>query len=174
MPYTVQAQARPEQALIIKKHWCERIFYHNKTWEIRPTMTRKRTRICVAEASARCLVGEVCISDCILVALRAEDGSLHPPDNSEHGREVFLLRPENTQKHHITDISMLKPYDKYYAWVLKDIRAYHTPVPWLQPHGAQVFVDLRGRVPSDNKTASWLFCSSSKLTQRLASGLGSR
>lgn len=106
-------------------------------------------RVCIAQSSAGCLLGEVTISECIAVAARDSSGGICPVDDTEESAANFLLKPCNMQKHQITDMSEFDHYGQFYAWVLTHPVAYPQPVPYNWKKGAVVFVNITGRVPMD-------------------------
>ena len=138
-----QNQMRREQdsgpgwALSVGSKWCDRIFTHGKSWEIRGCHCRKHLheRIAIARAGTGQLVGEVTIGE---------------------SREVSWQELEAAvDLHHIQDLSVLR-YKKPHAWVLQDVQAYVEPRPYVHPTGCVNWIPLRqtgarGRRPSDAK-----------------------
>lgn len=87
----------------------------------------------------------------MVVAVRHEDGTLHPEDDSPQATNNFLLNPMNMPKHGIEDFRILDPWvGSIYAWVLEDVMPYSDPIVYLPRQGAVIFVKLDGRVPSDS------------------------
>lgn len=107
--------------------------------------------MCIAQSQAKVLVGEVTIKTTMVVAVRHEDGTLHPEDDSQQACNNFLLNPMNMPKHGIEDFRILDPWvGSIYAWVLEDVMPYSEPIAYLPRQGAVIFVKLDGRVPSDS------------------------
>ena len=56
----------------------------------------------------------------------------------------FFLAEENKLKHLVTGTEeILGPYQKLYAWVLDDVKAYDPPVSWQPTPGAVLFCNVK-------------------------------
>lgn len=108
------------KALIIKKEWLDKIFFENKTWEMRSRVTKIRGKIQLIESGSGLIVGECVITDSFKVEL---------PE---------LL--ENRDKHKVQNIQLLHKWNC--AWVLNNIVKYENPIPYKHPKGAVIWVNL--------------------------------
>ena len=132
----------PTQALFVKPQWCRAIFLLGKTWEIRGKATSKRGRVCIAEAGAKRLVGEVNIVASLHVGTRDAAGVWRPVGATSEALGLFFQNPSNASKHCIADFSITRRYKNAYAWVLADVVSYGHPVCWQPPRGPVVFANL--------------------------------
>lgn len=135
---------RPAQALVIKPHWCEKIFKHGKIWEVRTRRCLKRGRFSIAASGSKKLLGEATIVDCFPIAKRAEDGSWGPYSCKASDRENFIGAPENLQKHQIKNLELLTG-SVAFAWVLTDVKEYPVAVTY-EPTAGPLWAPLEGRV----------------------------
>ena len=110
------AEPVPQQALVVKHEWVERIFRNGKSWELRGSNLRKRGRFAIAVSRESCLAGEVTFVDSFPVG-RLSEGTWLPYTNAEIDRRRFLLNPENVQKHQVDDLGSVT-YKVVYAWVM--------------------------------------------------------
>jgi hypothetical protein len=109
-----------ERALIIKKHWLDKIFDEGKIWEMRTTKTKVRGKIGLIESDSGLIVGECELID-----------SLDLPISKDEALRHF---------HKVEDLDLL---DKWkYVWVLKDAKRYEKPIPYKHPRGAVIWVKL--------------------------------
>ena len=122
----VEGQPRrstPDWALSVKKEWCERIFQHGKSWEIRGCHCRAHLgeRVAIAQARSGHLVGEVTI---------VESREL---SQAELAAAVAL--------HQVQDLSRIA-YKRPHAWVLEQVQAYAYPKPYRHPSGCVAWIPL--------------------------------
>ena len=110
--------------LIIKEKWNNKIFYWNKTLEIRGSQTKKLGQpIYILESGTGKVRGKCCISHCIFI-------------DSEETWEK--LKPA-----HCVEISyeeLLKIYKKPYAWVLENVETMPDGLYYEHPRGAVIWV----------------------------------
>jgi len=112
--------------LIIHKHWLNKIFSGEKTWEIRGTKTSKRGKIALIQKGSGEIFGTCELAEVI--------GPL-----SRRDLEV------NRGKHQLPsdDLSViLEQYTNPYAWVLSDVKRFDTPIPYNHPRGAVIWVKV--------------------------------
>lgn len=109
------------KALIIKKEPLEKIFHQNKTWEIRSTNTKIRGKILLIQSKSKTIVGQCTLTESI--------GPL--------SQEQYY---QNKDKSKATSTNL--PYQKTYAWVLKDPIKYRTPKLYVHPQGTVIWVNI--------------------------------
>ena len=113
----------PKSAFTVMPEWCEKILHSGKVWEVRGEPCRKHLheRVCIARSGSGLLVGEATI------------------------RESRRVTMEELESHHdlhlIDDLSILR-YPQLFVWVLEDVQAYATPVPYHRPRGCVNWVNL--------------------------------
>lgn len=110
--------------LVIRKIWLEKIFHHGKCWEMRSRPTRIRGSIFLIEAGSGLVVGEAVLDSCHYVS--------------------EAMASESVACHQVSDLALLKRW--CYAWVLRDVRRYETPIPYAHPQGAVIWVSLPVKV----------------------------
>lgn len=108
------------KALIIKKEWLDKIFFENKTWEMRSRITKIRGKIQLIESGSGLIVGE-----CLLV------DSFKVP-NSDFNKHI--------DKHKVDNTNLLDKWNC--AWVLKNAIKYEKPIKYNHPKGAVIWVNL--------------------------------
>ena len=118
------SEPQVQWALKIGPHWCNKILYEGKEWEIRGTHCRKHLgeRIGLAPSGKNALVGEATIRESRAVSMK----------DLEEARHL----------HHIQNVCAI-PYAKPYAWILEGVRAYDQPVPYHHPPGCVNWIPLR-------------------------------
>ena len=126
----------------MKPQWCRAIFLLGKTWEIRGKATSERGRVCIAEAGAKRLVGEVNIVASLHVGTRDAAGVWRPLGATSEALALFFHNPSNASKRCMADFSITHRYKNAYAWVLADVVSYGHPVCWQPPRGPVVFANL--------------------------------
>lgn len=131
---------KPEVALIIKREWCKEIFQGTKVWEVRGCRTKKRGTIAVAQSGDQQLVGELEIIDCFPIG-RRHHGVIVPWDDTQTSGINFIGAQENISKHCIPNLEVIQ-YDKIFAWVLSNKRAYPNPIAYKHPLGCVQWVKL--------------------------------
>ncbi len=119
-----------DSGLIIKGEWLDRIFDGGKTWEIRGRNTNKRGPIALIQSGTGHVFGTAELVDVV--------GPL--------SKEEMLA---NVDKHQIPaeEIEAGMPYQKTYAYVLKNPKRFETPTPYDHNLGAVTWVKL----PVDTK-----------------------
>ena len=109
-------------ALVVKKHWLDKLLTGQKDWEIRGCATTRRGWIHFAESKAGGkLVGRARLVDCIHVP-KATFGS-------------------HVRRHRVTNVSDV-PYKKIFAWVLEDAERYMKPFYYEHNQGAVIWVKV--------------------------------
>jgi len=111
--------------LIIRAPWAYHILSGQKIWEIRGTRTKKRGRIALIQAGTKTIVGFCDLVDVVgpLTLARAKETVA-----------FHLLGPE--------DLKCGLPYEKTYAWVLRNPAKLDKPIPYEHPSGAVIWVKL--------------------------------
>ena len=109
------------KGLIIRKPWIDYILEGTKVWEIRGNKTNIRGKIELIQSGSGLVVGCCEIVDCIQLSL------------DEY--------KQNVNKHCVTKVDSL-PYNKTYAWVLKNQKRYEHPRKYKHPNGAIIWVNL--------------------------------
>lgn len=108
--------------LIIKKKWLDLILSGKKVWEIRSKNTRIRGKIGLIESNSSNIIGECEITD---------------------SKEIsFDTYQNSTSKHCINDTTS-KPYNRIYAWEIRNAKRFEKPIPYIHPLGAVIWVDLK-------------------------------
>ena len=113
--------ALPDRGLIIRKEWLHEIFHNGKVWEMRSMSTNMRGRIALIEGGSGLIVGQCELVDSFEVTA-SEAAS-------------------NFNKHRVADLSLLTKWR--FAWVIKNVNPYETPVPYKHPKGAVIWVNLK-------------------------------
>ena len=108
------------KGLIIKKDWLQKIFFENKTWEMRSRVTKIRGTIQLIESGSGLIVGECNLVD----SFKVQHNDLHK----------FI------EKHKVGNIELLNKWNC--AWVLENVIKYQEPIPYKHPKGAVVWVNL--------------------------------
>jgi hypothetical protein len=109
-----------KKGLIIRSEPLEKILRHEKSWEMRGRSIKIRGPIALVAKGTKTVVGTANISDCI--------GPLTE-------RELA----DNFLRHRIPlERFAQQEYKSYrFAWVLADIRRFHSPVPYIHRGGVQ-------------------------------------
>lgn len=109
-----------DKALIVNKHWLDKIFNEGKDWEMRTRRTSMRGKIGLIEKSTGMIVGETIIYGC---------------SKSPISKDIKLIN-----RHKIEDLSLL---DKWrFAWYLRGSKRYKEPIPYNHPKGAVIWVKV--------------------------------
>ena len=115
-------------ALVVKKHWLDKILTCEKDWEIRGCSTARRGWIHFAESEAGgLLVGRARLMDCIRIP-----------------RATF---ESNFCRHRVANVADV-PYKNIFAWVFQDPERFAKPFFYKHSHGAVIWVktsNKRGR-----------------------------
>lgn len=114
------------KGLIIKPVWLDKIFEQGKCWEMRSSMTKHRGKTYLIASGSGVITGECNIVDAFPIT--ENDAML------------------NKKCHQVDDLSLLKKWR--FAWVLKDVVKYNTPIPYTHPQGAVIWVNLTNGIVS--------------------------
>ena len=109
------------KGLIIKQPWIDYILNGDKIWEIRGCKTKIRGKIELIQSGSGLVVGCCEIVDCVQLSL-----------------EEYKT---NIKKHCVRNTEIL-PYNKTFAWVLKNPTRYKNPKKYKHPKGAIIWVNL--------------------------------
>jgi hypothetical protein len=113
--------------LVIRSPWVEMILDRKKIWEIRGAYTHVRGKIGLIRAGSGMIVGT-----CELI------GAIGPLELKEFRKSARKagLRPSEART---------LPYQKTYAWVLRNPMKFRRPRLYNHPSGAVIWVKLRDR-----------------------------
>ena len=131
----LRAVISPKRALIVQSPWASLLVDGEKTVEIRGSATKMFGSIAIAQSKSKLLIGEVTLESCCLIAVRDEDGRLQDVPGSLHTLDSLK------DAHRIKDVGSI-PYGKVYAWFVTKCVKYDTPVSYVHPRGAVVWVSL--------------------------------
>jgi hypothetical protein len=109
------------KGLIVKAPWIDYILDGKKTWEIRGSNTKIRGKIALIQSGTGLVMGTAELIDCKRLSL------------SEY--------QEAKDRHCIEDCS-IAPYERIHAWVLTNAVRFQTPMPYVHPQGAVIWVNL--------------------------------
>lgn len=109
------------RALIVKKHWLDKILNEGKLWEMRSTKTNVRGKIGLIESGSGHVIGEIEITGC----------SLYPIPKTK----------DLIKFHKVEDLELLNKWK--YAWYLSNPKRYFKPKPYKHAKGAVVWVKLK-------------------------------
>ena len=109
-------------ALVVKKHWVDKILAGEKDWEIRGCATARRGWIHFAESKAGgTLVGRARLVDCIRVP-----------------KATFK---SHVGRHCVTNLEDV-PYKSIFAWVFQDAERFAKPFVYKHSPGAVIWVKV--------------------------------
>ena len=109
-------------ALVVRKKWLDLILAGKKDWEIRGAKTTRRGWIHLAESKATGqLMGRARLVDCKPIA-----------------KSSFM---KHVKHHHVPSLNML-PYERPFAWVLKDAERFAQPFFYEHRPGAVIWVSV--------------------------------
>ena len=112
------------RALIVKKHWLDKIFDEGKVWEMRTTKTNVTGKIGLIESGSGLIVGEADLIGCSEIPVPKHKGLI--------------------KYHKVNDLTLL---DKWkYAWFLSNVNKYENPIKYKHPQGAVIWVNLSNQV----------------------------
>ncbi len=111
------------RALIIRRHWIDKILEGTKTWEIRGSRTTIRETIALIPSRSGTVIGVCDLVDCI--------GPLSADTLRGNARRAGMPPAEATSG-----------YANTYAWVVSNPRLLKKPVRYRHPSGAVVWVVL--------------------------------
>ena len=111
-------------ALVVKKHWLDKILAGEKKWEIRGSSTSRRGWIHLAQSKAGgTLVGRARLVKCIQL-----------------DKTAFF---EHVHLHCVPRLSMV-PYKRVFAWVLEDVERFVQPFSYNHRQGAVIWATAWG------------------------------
>ena len=150
-------------ALRVRRRWCEEIFDHGKTWDLRGAATRRRGLVHIAElGTGGKIVGQVEIVECLLVGVRWStpgrfkwscDRTMYHLQDKRQAHLLFTLA-DNFRYHRVPFDELHKfNYKNVYAWVLRSPVRYLRPVPFEQAMGCVTWVSITGDVVLQAKEA---------------------
>ena len=134
-PLKLRAAMSPKRALIVQSPWANLLVKGEKTVEIRGSATKMFGTIAIAQSKSKLLIGEVTLESCCLIAVRDADGRLQDVPGSLHTLDSLK------DAHRIEDVGSI-PYGKVYAWFVTKCVKYDTPLSYVHPRGAVVWVSL--------------------------------
>ena len=108
------------KGLVVKKYWVDQILDGSKPWEMRSTMTKYRGLVKLIEGGSGTIVGESILVGC------------HEVD-TEMAKRTFRY-------HRVEELALLEKWR--YAWVMAEAKRYQTPIPYVHPKGAVIWVNL--------------------------------
>ncbi|MBP1309253.1 hypothetical protein JOD82_002273 [Paenibacillus sp. 1182] len=109
------------KGLIIRRPWIDYIFDGFKTWEIRGSKTKIRGRIALIQSQSGLIMGTADLVDC---------------------KELSLVEYQQSEAHHCIKDCTMAPYKNIYAWVLSNAVRFETPISYVHPQGAVIWVNL--------------------------------
>ncbi|MCF6409888.1 ASCH domain-containing protein [Pseudalkalibacillus salsuginis] len=109
--------------LLIKSSWIDFILDGKKTWEIRGSNTKIRSRIALIKRGTGMIFGTADLIGCRKISF----------EEYKKGESFHCVSQEN-------GISL--PYKNTYAWILTDPNLFETPHPYDHPKGAVIWVKL--------------------------------
>ena len=112
------------KCLVVGERWLDLILSRRKTWELRGSHTHIRGKIGLIQSGSGLILGT-----CEVV------GSKGPLSQAELRRTVSKHRVPANELRYL-------PYDRTYAWVLKNARRYPRPRRYNHPRGAVIWVDV--------------------------------
>jgi hypothetical protein len=115
--------------LIIKKHWIDLIFSGEKTWEIRGKNAKARGKIALIQSGSGLIMGTCNVLNSIELTREQYQAS-------EHYHQIPLKE------------GFEMPYERTYAWVIENAIRFETPVTYVHPQGAVIWVKLEDRLVS--------------------------
>ncbi|MCG6537850.1 MAG: ASCH domain-containing protein [Syntrophales bacterium LBB04] len=113
------------KGLLVRSPWIEKILAGRKTWEIRGSNTNIRGRIGLIKSGSGLVVGTW--------DLVGVEGPLSLAE---------LRRNESKHQIPLTDLRGGLPYERTFAWVLRDAKPLGKPVPYEHLRGAIIWVKL--------------------------------
>jgi hypothetical protein len=111
-------------AIPIQAPMIDDILEGTKQWEIRSKFTKKIGPVALIRAKSLTVVGTATLAEVIKLT----------PKLAYENTAIMGFRPLTRQE--------AKELDGLYAWVLKDVVRFKTPVPYKHPSGAVTWVTL--------------------------------
>ena len=116
------ARRSAKVALVVKKHWLDKILAGDKDWEIRGCSTARRGWVHFAESKAGgALMGRARLIDCIRIP-----------------RDMF---ESHIGRHHVAKLADV-PYKIIFAWVFADAERFAKPFVYKHSCGAVIWVKV--------------------------------
>jgi|SRR5579872_1381048 len=115
--------------LLIRSPFIDLILKGSKTWEMRGSRTTKRGRIALIKSGTGTVVGVVDLVDVV--------GPLKRSELAANASKAGFERHER-----VTEM----PYDRTFAWVVRNPQRLKKPVPYKHPYGAIIWVNLKRAV----------------------------
>lgn len=112
------------RGLLIRSPWIEQILAGRKSWEIRGSSTNVRGPIALIRSGSGKIVGTCDLVE-VIGPLTLSDIQENASISGSDAAELQSL-----------------PYDKTYAWVLKNPEPLDEPIPYKHPSGAIIWVKL--------------------------------
>jgi hypothetical protein len=109
--------------LVIRTPWVDKILAGDKIWEIRGTKTKVRGPVALIRGGSGLIVGRCELHDVV--------GPLTLQQLQDNGDKVGFTASK-------------LPYEKTYAWVLRNAVKFVPPRPYKHPSGAVIWVKLDG------------------------------
>lgn len=108
------------KGLLIRPPWIHMILCRQKTWEMRSRDTSHRGEFFLIQSGSGLIVGQA---------------------NLVGTQKLCPSQFEHTKRFHgVDDHTLLERW--CYAWMLEDIHAFDTPIPYTHPQGAVIWVQL--------------------------------
>ena len=111
-------------AIPIQAPMIDDILVGTKKWEIRSKFTKKIGPVALIRSKSLTVVGIATLSEVIQLT----------PELAYENTDIMGFRPLTREE--------AKELDGQYAWVLKDVVKFMTPVPYNHPSGAVTWVTL--------------------------------
>lgn len=113
------------RGLLIRSPAIEKILQGDKTWEIRGSNTHIRGTIALIRSGSKLIVGTCELVDVV--------GLLTSSEFRKNYHKIGISKE---------DLREGLPYEKTYAWILKNAKALKKPIPYKHPSGAIIWVKL--------------------------------
>ena len=140
--------------LLVQKPWAKLLAQGHKTWELRSTKTSAIGKKIAIGQTVQCLaLGEVTVTDCILVAVRDASGKLVPPEGCE---DDWLASEKNLKLHCVKDPVKQLPdkWKKVYAWVMSSAHEYEVPIPYKHANGCVTWISSNPKAAKSCQSSS--------------------
>ena len=135
-PLCMATSSLPERALLVKEPWASLLVDGAKTWELRTENCTIRGRVGIAVRGK--IIGEVNITDAMLVAQRDAGGTLLAIPGAE---PYFPLLPANRPLHRVENFAGLR-WKRFYAWIVSDAVRYSEAITYKHKQGCQKWMKL--------------------------------
>ncbi|MFF2531369.1 ASCH domain-containing protein [Brevibacillus sp. NPDC058079] len=121
------------KGLVIKSPWIDLILEGKKVWEIRGSKTKIRGKIALIQSGTGLVVGTAELVDC---------------------KSLSLFDYQMAINEHCIQDCGVAPYSTIHAWVLMNAIRLQTPIPYVHPQGAVIWVNLNQQVDMEIERAS--------------------